>query len=199
MALPALALALPFAGVGLSSLRAKGLRPALAGAGLAFLLLFALNLRLSGEGASAFEPSSYYAGLLPRVDGWFGTRTPVADCVELRATGPEPPAEVEISLGPGYGLGAGGKDTVRWNPPERQQLSLRPWGLRPEGPLEIAIASGPGRRAVVRPIQAGFWMTWQPSGLNGVEVRWCGGAGARSGGGAAGGMRKRPGKGRQPA
>lgn len=179
MALPALALALPFAGHGVVRLAGGPAR----GRALAVLVAvgcgFLLNLR-AGASLASLEPSSRYRGLVAAMDDWYGTRTAVSDCVELRARpgAARTPAALLVELRGGYRLRAGADARqVRWQPGRRPRLRLRVVGERPEGPLALALtpARSAGRTTLVHPTAPEAWASWRPSGTRAVEVRWCGG------------------------
>ena len=175
MALPALALALPFAGHGAARLAAGPQRGrALAVLAAVAALLF-LDLR-AGATLAPLEPSSHYRALVAKLDHLYGTRTAVSDCVELRARGPRAPEGLRIELRNGYRARAGGT-AIDWQPRRRPRLRLRVVAERPAGPLELALVpERPGAKTTVAlPIGEATWMGWTASGARGVEMRWCGG------------------------
>jgi hypothetical protein len=143
----------------------------------AVLGLFALNVRL-GASLAPLEPSSHYRSAVAALDRWYGTRTAVGDCVELRAReGARSPAALRIELRGGYRFRGNDAGSTLWQPPRRQKVRLRVLGERPPGPLALALTpQRPGAGTVtVRPIDPAAWMRWSRSGIRGVEVRWCGG------------------------
>lgn len=178
MALPALALALPFAGHGAVRMAGGPARGRALAVLVAVVCAYLLNLR-AGASLASLEPSSHYRGLVAAMDDWYGSRTAVSDCVELRARpGGRATGALLVELRGGYRLRAG-RDAreVRWQPLRRPRLRLRVVGERPEGALELALtpARTPGRTVLVHPTEPEGWASWRPSGVRAVEVRWCGG------------------------
>ena len=179
MALPALALALPFAGHGVARLAGGPARGRALAVLVAVVCAYLLNLR-AGTSLASLEPSSHYRGLVAAMDDWYGTRSAVSDCVELRARpdAARTPGPLLVELRGGYRLRAGADaKEVRWQPRRRPRLRLRVVGDRPEGPLALTLspARTAGRTTLVHPTEPEGWASWRPSGVRAVEVRWCGG------------------------
>lgn len=181
MSLPLLALLLPLAGLGAARLRASPRRSWVLAAGLALLLLLNATA-LAHAGGLSPEASLYYRGSLMAADRVLGSRTTYSDCLRMRRQrGGAPGPDLEVSL-------LDPADRFLRHPERRVLLAAgRGKPLRIDvysrstagrGPLRLGLGRpGEAPQTVIEPLRREAWQVWQPSGLPGVEVRWCGGGG----------------------
>jgi hypothetical protein len=173
---PLLALMLPAAGVGCANLGATMKSASGAAAVAAALIVGGFSLAtLPTKTSNLIQPSSYYRGLIDRVDSIFGSETSYADIMVFR---------VRKGVGSTGVLSINPLNRDSSFPPKRSGMSEWDTATKGahrviihsrnlEGPLKIALLSKKtGNSVVIEPIKPDYWRQWQPTGLDGIYVRW---------------------------
>jgi 4-amino-4-deoxy-L-arabinose transferase-like glycosyltransferase len=174
--IPLLALLLPAAGVGAVNLRStfstsRGFIPA-----LSIVLVSAFSVTSLPMVVSNFiTPSSYYSGLIGRLDRVFGSESLYSDIVIFRINQAiDTPDIVRIrALNEDSLFHPSRSAEQEWDTAKAgwHRSRIRSHSLK--SPLRIALFSKVSNRSVVlEPIRRASWWEWQPSGLPGIEYRW---------------------------
>jgi 4-amino-4-deoxy-L-arabinose transferase-like glycosyltransferase len=177
MGLPLLALLIPLAAHGWDQLRRRrpsGLRAAVIVSVLAANLVNILTLpRIFGW---VPLPSSYYLGVVNPIDDLLGSRTPLTDCLRLRASPSQKADRVTVSLiGEEYRFHGSRETELSWQIADgRREVQLDVYSYRAENPLKMEFRSPLGY-ASLQPVAREHWREWQATGLEGIELLWCGG------------------------
>jgi len=174
--LPLLALMLPAAGVGVVNLKAIASSARVLLVALLVLVVCAFCLTTFHMKLSNFIcPSSYYMGLIGRVDRMFGASTLYTDIVVFRARdGVAPPGKIRMRL-----LNEGSRfhrpDGIEceWDTGKERVRRVIIRSREISGPLRISIFSPTsGKASVIEPIRPQCWWEWQPAGIDGIEYKW---------------------------
>ena len=175
MGIPILALLLPLAGLG--AVRLQGLAPlarALVAAAIALAAANSLTVDRHDDGLVATGASSHFRAVVPTMDRLFGTHTPSADCVQVRAE-----RDILLSLPAEYRFKRGAERERRLKPDGAARLEIvgRDSGRRaPAGQLELLLRTPGSPNAVsMAPVRPDTWQRWRDTELPGVSVLWCGG------------------------
>lgn len=184
MTLPLLAMLLPAAGVGLTTLAARRvwIRAAavLAATGVA---LWALNPSLPrGALGTRNQASAHYASMVHWLERLFGAEgIATQDRLLLRCTDGNLPGAVHLSiLSDGYVFGATQSRSLSWPypaPGEVKTLKIRAPHAAAEPPTLRLTLPATTRSATIQPVQPEAWRRWHPTGLNGIEYAWMGSVG----------------------
>lgn len=172
MTLPVLALLLPFAATGLVAAARRG---ATLASGLAGALLVA-NIAAPPYGAEELvqQPSGYYAEPLAVIDRLVRGSLVASDCLRLRsADGGE--RRIRAEAGGGYRFPGGRRRTLVLRSSGRP-TRIDTFGVAPAHPPELVVddlAAGASVH-ISDPLEASSWLRWRETGIDGVELKWCG-------------------------
>ena len=177
--LPLLAVLLPAAGHGAVHLRSLA-RP---GRRVQTIILAAGTVLLAVSMVTGLPamyertfPSSYYVGLVRRLDGWLGTTSTVTDRLLFRKTAGGDSGEVSVSsMAADYQIAERSGRTVSWTPPaDASTLELVFHSRTATEPLQVLLSSGEPRKAVNILLDEKGWHRWAHTGLPGIEYCWVG-------------------------
>ncbi|MCH2173100.1 glycosyltransferase family 39 protein [Myxococcota bacterium] len=180
MGLPLLALLVPLAGVGAAHLRApRSLRARFAILAVpvaALLSIVTLPAARAAAGLRSGYVSSHYRELHDPT-GWLrapGSAT--LDCLKLRREDSRPGQLLELRLPDnGYRFHGDSQPTLQWDTAQDRSRVLDVTSEAPTGPVVLEITSpGPEPQVRLEPIDPGHLRVWRSTGLEGIQVRWCG-------------------------
>ncbi|NQZ96449.1 MAG: glycosyltransferase family 39 protein [Myxococcales bacterium] len=180
MGLPLIALGIPFAGIGLANLRALERIPVRVAAGTLVLLCLASLATLPADRSASALRAGFVSGWyreLADPTGWLkppGSAT--LDCVKLRVNAPVDPDEIEIrSKDVAYTFLETGGTRLVWNTGGERSRIMDVAAQAGAGRLVLELRSREtGASALLHPLEQNLHRTWQPSGLPGIDARWCG-------------------------
>ena len=178
MGLPLLALLLPLAGIGATCVRDA---PRAAHVGFAvFALLNLLNITtLPAARGAAQRSAGYVSSFYLDVRDPFGYLRPAEsatlDCIKLRA-GEEAPDRIAIGLDDAnYRFLEFREREILWDTSVQRSQVFDVVGEHASAPLELILApERSGQTVRLEPIRRENLRVYQPTGIEGVAIRWCG-------------------------
>ena len=177
MGVPLLALLLPLAGHGAARLRQGGVQRAswLAAAGVLVLSLTSM-LALPRPFGMPEVASSHFRGVVRSAGALFAEGTGFADCLGLRNRKARGSDVLWLELAGGdYRFKASGNERYVWTVSGRISKKFDVYALDPRGPMQLRIRSeGRAREVSLQPIRRDHWYEWRPTGIEGLEIWWCG-------------------------